>query len=84
MNKELISSWFQSLQDRITYDLEVLDGKSKIKEDSWLRDGGGGGRTESILMSLPPTANWAYDYQPDEGSKEADTIAKLKKGINWV
>jgi len=41
------------------------------------------GRTESILMSLPPTANWAYDYQPVKGSKEADTIALLKKGINW-
>jgi len=42
------------------------------------------GRTESILMSLPPTANWAYDYQPAEGTKEAETLLMLKKGINWV
>jgi len=42
------------------------------------------GRTESILMSLPPTAKWTYDYQPAEGSKEADTLDLLKKGINWL
>lgn len=42
------------------------------------------GRTESILMSLPPQANWAYDYQPEENSQEAATLGQLKKGINWV
>ncbi len=42
------------------------------------------GRTESILMSMPPQANWIYDYQPAEGSKEAITLSKLKKGINWL
>jgi coproporphyrinogen III oxidase len=29
------------------------------------------GRTESILMSLPPQVQWHYDYTPDEGSVEA-------------
>ena len=42
------------------------------------------GRTESILMSLPPTANWAYDYTPEKDSKEAETLRLLKKGINWL
>lgn len=28
------------------------------------------GRTESILMSLPPRARWAYNYQPEAGSEE--------------
>jgi coproporphyrinogen III oxidase len=42
------------------------------------------GRTESILMSLPPLAGWAYDHQPEAGSREAATQALLKKGINWV
>lgn len=42
------------------------------------------GRTESILMSLPPKANWQYNFQPIEGSKEAKTIELLKKGINWM
>jgi coproporphyrinogen III oxidase len=42
------------------------------------------GRTESILMSLPPQANWAYDHQPEAGSAEAETLALLKKGIDWV
>lgn len=30
-----------------------------------------GGRTESILMSMPPLARWEYQYHPEEGSKEA-------------
>jgi coproporphyrinogen III oxidase len=42
------------------------------------------GRTESILMSLPPTANWAYDHQPEKDSLEAMTLVHLKKDINWI
>ncbi len=30
------------------------------------------GRTESILMSLPPLASWVYDYKPEAGSAEAE------------
>lgn len=30
-----------------------------------------GGRTESILMSMPPLARWQYNYQPEENSQEA-------------
>jgi coproporphyrinogen III oxidase len=32
------------------------------------------GRTESILMSLPPVARWAYDYHPPAGTAEARAI----------
>lgn len=42
------------------------------------------GRIESILMSLPPTAKWLYNYQAQPGSQEEKTISLLKKGINWV
>lgn len=42
------------------------------------------GRIESILMSLPPQASWVYDFQPQEGSPEAQTLKLLKKGIDWV
>lgn len=42
------------------------------------------GRTESILMSMPPMANWEYMHQPDPGSKEAFTLDHLKKEIDWV
>lgn len=43
-----------------------------------------GGRTESILMSLPPDASWEYCHLPASGSKEELTQNLLKKGINWV
>ncbi|WP_316835537.1 oxygen-dependent coproporphyrinogen oxidase [Pedobacter nutrimenti] len=42
------------------------------------------GRIESILMSLPPLAKWIYNFHPEENTPEADTLSKLKKGINWV
>jgi len=37
------------------------------------------GRTESILMSLPPQAQWDYDFIPEDGSMEAHTLSLLKK-----
>lgn len=42
------------------------------------------GRTESILMSMPPFARWETNYQPESGSKEADSNAYFKKGIDWI
>lgn len=42
------------------------------------------GRTESILMSLPPRAEWHYNHIPALDSREAKTLSLLKKGIDWV
>lgn len=42
------------------------------------------GRTESILMSLPLTARWEYDAQPDAGSEEAKLLAVLREPREWV
>lgn len=42
------------------------------------------GRTESILMSLPPLAGWTYDHQPAPNSEEAATLAWLRKGVDWI
>ena len=42
------------------------------------------GRTESILMSMPPHADWQYNHQPAPESPEEITLSKLKKGIDWV
>ena len=42
------------------------------------------GRTESILMSLPPHAEWKYAYNPKPGSEEYETLQKLKKDIEWI
>ena len=37
-----------------------------------------GGRTESILMSMPPLASWKYNYQPEPGTEEAKLYDYLK------
>jgi len=43
-----------------------------------------GGRIESILMSLPLTARWEYDYQVEEGSPEADILDAFKNPRDWL
>ena len=42
------------------------------------------GRIESILMSLPPQANWVYNFNAKPDSEEEKTLSLLKKGINWI
>lgn len=42
------------------------------------------GRTESVLMSLPPTAQWIYNHIPEAGSEEEKTLSYLKQGIDWA
>jgi coproporphyrinogen III oxidase len=42
------------------------------------------GRIESILMSLPETASWFYNFQPTENSLERETLDLLRKDIGWV
>lgn len=42
------------------------------------------GRTESVLMSLPPLAAWPYNYIPKKNTSEEETVSYLKKGIDWV
>ncbi len=42
------------------------------------------GRTESILMSLPPLASWRYDYKPEPGSKEAELYEKFLVRRDWL
>ncbi|WP_162047461.1 oxygen-dependent coproporphyrinogen oxidase [Vibrio taketomensis] len=42
-----------------------------------------GGRTESILMSMPPMARWEYGYQPEPGSAEAELYEHYLKPREW-
>ncbi len=42
------------------------------------------GRTESILMSLPPTVRFEYDYQPEDGSDEAKLLDACLHPKDWV
>lgn len=43
-----------------------------------------GGRTESILMSMPPLVRWQYAYTPAAGSPEADLYDNYLKPRDWV
>lgn len=43
-----------------------------------------GGRTESILMSLPPLVRWEYDWQPQAGSEEAKLYSNFLPPKNWL
>jgi coproporphyrinogen III oxidase len=43
-----------------------------------------GGRTESILMSLPPIVKWRYDWHPEPGSAEASLYTDFLTARDWV
>ena len=43
-----------------------------------------GGRTESILMSLPPRVRWEYNWQPEPGSPEADLYQNYLHPRDWL
>jgi len=43
-----------------------------------------GGRTESILMSLPPVVNWRYNYRPQPGSAEAELTERYLVARDWL
>ncbi|MBP8222759.1 oxygen-dependent coproporphyrinogen oxidase [Aeromonas salmonicida] len=43
-----------------------------------------GGRTESILMSMPPLARWEYDWQPEAGSPEALLYTDYLAPREWL
>jgi coproporphyrinogen III oxidase len=42
------------------------------------------GRTEAILMSLPPQVNWKYEWHPEPGSNEAELYEKYLINKEWI
>ena len=43
-----------------------------------------GGRSESILMSMPPLVRWAYNHQPEAGSPEARLTSDFLVRRDWI
>jgi len=42
------------------------------------------GRTESILLSMPPLVKWRYDWHPEQGTPEAELYDKFLVPKDWV
>lgn len=42
------------------------------------------GRTESILISLPPRVQWIYDHHPEKGSEEEKLVIVLANPKDWT
>jgi len=43
-----------------------------------------GGRTESILMSMPPIVKWRYDWHPEPGTPEARLYTDFMRPRDWA
>ncbi|MEM6643601.1 MAG: oxygen-dependent coproporphyrinogen oxidase [Bacteroidota bacterium] len=73
---DLDRQWQKTRRGRYVEFNLVLDKGTKFGLDT-------DGRTESILMSLPPEASWEYMQQPDT-EVQKNTLSLLRKGIDWI
>ena len=78
MWQEQTQSYFKSLQDNISKAVEELDG-NRFREDSWSREGGGGGRTR-ILEGGRVFEKAGVNYSAVHGSLTAEFAAKIPLG----
>src|SRR5207248_8563384 len=76
--REHAESYFKELQDRIARSIEELDG-SRFREDTWHREGGGGGRTR-ILEDGKVFEKAGVNFSSVHGNLPEEFAAKIPRG----
>src|ERR671936_1033282 len=76
--RERAESYFKDLQDRISRAIEDLDGH-RFREDSWSREGGGGGRTR-ILEEGNIFEKAGVNFSSVHGNLPEEFAAKIPRG----
>jgi coproporphyrinogen III oxidase len=96
MGNAFLPSWLPIVEKRrdMAYDKREIEWqeirRGRYVEFNLIHDRGTlfglktNGRTESILMSLPPRARWGYNYQPAAGSSEAELLEVCLHPRDWV
>jgi coproporphyrinogen III oxidase len=77
--KTQTQEFFFSLQDKICAALEAADGAARFREDSWLREGGGGGRTR-VMEEGAIFEKAGVNFSAVEGSLPEEFADKIKLG----
>lgn len=72
--------FFSGLQDSICRGLEETDGKSRFREDTWQREGGGGGRTR-VMESGAVFEKAGVNFSAVAGTLPAEFAAKIGEGV---